>query len=75
MMLAELNPAIREPGILVFDCPCGKCGGRIRVSLAPERDARGQSWNHFGCVERLTLSPSVGAGCWHGHIVEGEITA
>lgn len=73
MKLSNLNPKLGSDSVLVFDCPCGKCGGRIRVPLAPATDSKGQSWQHTGELANLTLVPSVNAGCWHGHIQNGEI--
>ena len=74
MQLSELNPKITESGFLVFDCPCSKCGGRIRVPLHPAQDRDGQSWSHSGNLENITLQPSVNAGCWHGFISNGQIS-
>lgn len=76
MKLTELNPKFGRDGFLVFDCPV--CNGdrahRIRVSLAPALDKRGQSWSHIGeFPDSLTLTPSVDAGCWHGFIKAGEV--
>jgi Family of unknown function (DUF6527) len=74
MKLEDLNAYVTE-SYLVFDCPCGKCGGRIRVNVGPEftnRDGR-PVWQMTGSFPNLTLNPSINAGCWHGHIVDGEI--
>ena len=73
MKLRDFSPVLKDSGFLVFDCPCGKCGGRIRVALAPTKDSHGQSWQHFGNFPDLTLHPSVDAGCWHGWIWDGEM--
>lgn len=79
MLLADLNPKLTESGYLVFDCPCGgiagtaDCGIRIRVPMHPTKDALGQTWAHTGQLERLTVSPSVGIGHWHGRIIGGEV--
>lgn len=73
MRLLDLNPTIKEPGVLVFDCPCNKCGGRVRVPLLPNTNDRGQGWTHTGCLDNLTLTPSVNAGCWHGWIKDGSV--
>ena len=75
MLLADLNPKLTETGYLVFDCPCGgaDCTTRIRVPLHPTHDALGQTWAHTGQLERLTVSPAVGIGHWHGRIIGGEV--
>lgn len=74
MTLRSLDPKLAENNVLVFDCPCGKCGGRVRVPLAPS--VGDCQWQHTGeFPDTLTLSPSVNAGCWHGHIVNGEIVS
>ena len=74
MKLRDLNPKFVN-GILVFDCPCGNCGGRVRVPVAP-RVENDHSWQSSGeYPDMLTLTPSVNAGCWHGHITNGAITA
>jgi len=76
MKLADLDPKLAG-GFLRFDCPvCSKIGDchAIRVPLAPQVDRHGQSWQHAGQFpDTLTLTPSVNAGCWHGHITNGEI--
>lgn len=77
MKLADLDPKLSDDGILRFNCPvCSLIGNAhwIRVALAPAADRHGQSWQHTGeFPNSLTLTPSVDAGCWHGHIVNGEI--
>lgn len=74
MRLSELSPKL-VADILVFDCPCGNCGGRVRVPLTPLIE-NGRSWQHSGeFLDSLSLTPSVNAGCWHGHITNGEIVA
>ena len=74
MKLSELNPKLTMTGFLVFDCPCGKCGGRIRIALEPSKDARGQSWTHTGYFpQSLTLLPSVNAEHSHFWIRSGNI--
>lgn len=73
MKLRDLQPRFNGR-FLVFDCPCGKCGGRIRVALAPQQDSQGQAWNYTGeFPDSLSLTPSVNAGCWHGYITNGEV--
>ena len=70
-----------------FDCPT--CGHRLAVHFLPwinpdrlptEGDfAYGQlKWQRTGdTFETLSLQPSIdfgAAGCWHGHITNGELT-
>jgi len=75
MKLSELNPKLTE-GILVFDCPCGQCGGKIRVQVGSgigERDGK-PVWQISGNFPEITLTPSVRADpCWHGNIEKGEM--
>lgn len=77
MKLQDLDPKLSDSGILRFDCPvCSAVGNShgIRIPLAPAIDRHGQSWEHTGIFpESLTVNPSIDAGCWHGHIVNGEI--
>lgn len=70
MRLTTLDPKLSDGGWLRFDCPvCVKNHG-IRVPLGP-----GSQWSATGeFPETLTVSPSIDVGCWHGHIVEGEVT-
>ncbi len=72
MKLADLNPKLTDTNFLIFDCPCGQCGGRIRVALEPSKLANG----HSGQFPNLTLHPSInsGPGYWHGWIKNGEVT-
>lgn len=77
MKLSELEPKLSDTGVLRFWCPV--CTGDkthgVRVPLAPATDKDGQSWQHTGQFpDTLTLHPSINVGCWHGHIVDGEIT-
>ena len=78
MKLRDLDPKLSDNGVLRFDCPTCTPNGNahgIRVALAPAVDRHGQSWQHTGeFPDTLTLSPSVNAGCWHGTIVNGEIS-
>jgi hypothetical protein len=74
MKLEDLNPRITDSNVLIFDCPCLQCGGRVRVPLKPTRNHRGESWDHSGKLPNLTLVPSVDAGCWHGYVSNGIIT-
>lgn len=77
MTLRDLNPKL-SGGFLRFDCPVCTANDnahKIRVPLAPATDRFGQSWQHTGeYPDTLTLRPSIDAGCWHGHITNGEIT-
>jgi hypothetical protein len=70
--LTVLNPRIIEL-ILTFDCPCGKCGGRLRVPLDGAMTAK-PTWAWNGNLSDLTLHPSINSGCWHGWIKDGEVT-
>ena len=80
MRLESLEPRWRA-GVLTFDCPCGKCVGRIRVPTklatpSPSDIAvNHHRWDVSGEFPNLTLSPSVDAGCWHGFVREGEVTS
>jgi hypothetical protein len=78
MKLTELDPSWKN-GILVIDCPCGKCGGKIRVrtsqATGPAQTGDGPIWKASGEFPELTLSPSLNTGCWHGFIIKGEATA
>jgi hypothetical protein len=71
MRLETLHPRLKE-NVLVFDCPCGQCGGRVRVPVADEK-VEGK-WKTTGIFPNLTLDPSINAGCWHGNITNGEVT-
>ena len=76
MRLTELNVRLKQD-ILVFDCPCGKCGGRIRVPIGPERtvgpENPGGNWKWTGDFPTtISLEPSVDSGHWHGNITNGE---
>ncbi len=76
MKITDLDPRWKD-GILVIDCPCGKCGGKIRIPTTLYR-GQGQTgdsykWQVSGEFPNLTLHPSVNAGCWHGFIKDGEI--
>jgi len=77
MKLRELDPKLSAAtGILVFNCPCGRCGGRIRlrVNSEPSRDPKALQWKMTGeFPDSLTLTPSINAGCWHGYIRDGEV--
>lgn len=74
--LSDLDPKLAG-GFLRFDCPACSLNGNahgIRVPLLPQIDRFGQSWGHSGeFPDSLTLTPSIDAGCLHGHIVNGEI--
>jgi len=73
MKLNELNPKLTE-GILVFDCPCGQCGGKIRVQVGPSADKERGIWRISGNFPEITLTPSIRADpCWHGNIEKGEM--
>jgi len=72
MRLESLNARYRN-GILVFDCPCGKCAGKLRVPTTEATPDGKLQWAVSGEFPNLTLTPSVDAGCWHGHIVDGNL--
>jgi uncharacterized protein DUF6527 len=74
MLLSELEPKLTSD-VLTFDCPVckGEDSHRIRVPLKPRVDHTGLAWDHSGDLENMTLHPSVNAGCWHGHVTNGEI--
>lgn len=72
--LSSLDPKFYN-GTLTFNCPCGKCGGRIRVHVAKEigsRDGR-PVWAMSGDFPEITIAPSIDAKCWHGNITDGEV--
>lgn len=75
MRLETLEPRWKN-GILVFNCPCGKCGGRLRartqLATGPKLTGDEHVWQVSGEYPNLTLHPSVDAGCWHGWIKNGE---
>lgn len=68
---------------IVFDCPVHR-NHRLGIFFKNPIDglpaAEGQLlWQRTGeSFDKLTVSPSVDAsqfiGCWHGHIVKGEVT-
>lgn len=75
MKLADLDPKLAA-NVLSFDCPCG-AGHKIRVPIGaqlPNRSA-GEVWQASGeFPASFTITPSIDAGCWHGHVTDGEIT-
>lgn len=76
MRLETLDARWKE-GVLTFDCPCGKCAGKLRVPTthaAPETHPIGMRWQASGEFPNLTILPSVDAGCWHGFITNGEVS-
>ncbi len=73
MNLVDLNGKLAG-GYLVFDCPACR-DHKIRVPLAPMQGPNGHSWQHSGEFPALTLTPSVDAGCWHGFVSMGFVSA
>jgi hypothetical protein len=74
--IEELAPTWRM-GVLVINCPCGQCGGRVRIrtQIAMAAAQPGEkTWMVSGQFPDLTLKPSVDAGCWHGWITAGGVT-
>jgi hypothetical protein len=76
MRITDFDPRWKA-GVLVIDCPCGKCGGRIRVRTqlaeGPKQTGDEHIWQVSGEFPDLTLTPSVDAGCWHGFITNGDV--
>ncbi len=74
MKLVDLNPQLDSENVLSFDCPCG-AGHKIRVPIgAPNR--AGEVWSSSGDFPAsFSITPSINAGCWHGHVTNGAITA
>ena len=66
-----------QPKWLSFPCP-GKLGKshpetRCMISLRPQKNDTGASWDWDGNRERPTITPSVNCkDCWHGWIRNGE---
>lgn len=77
MRLTDLNPKMfNGDKFLRFDCPTCKGDNQhcIGVAILPNVDHNGRGWTKTGeYPDTLTLSPSIDTGCWHGHIVNGEI--
>lgn len=68
MRITDLNPQMKA-GVLILDCPCGG-GHKLRVSIGTSDF----QWQMEGGLASCTLSPSIRAQCWHGHIINGEVT-
>lgn len=80
MNLADLNPKMfHDDTFIRFDCPVCKGGEKqhcVGVAILPKVDQNGKGWTKTGeFPHTLTLSPSINIGCWHGHIINGEIVA
>jgi hypothetical protein len=63
MKLTDLNPCCYNETVFSMDCPCGKCGTRIRIYTGPkiETSPGGRPvWKASGTFpDTLTLEPSI----------------
>lgn len=59
---------------LIFRCP--RKGHQCQISIRPQRNASGASWDVSGEEGAPTVSPSINCGgCgWHGFIRNGEFS-
>lgn len=73
MKLTALHPKW-DRDVLVFDCPCG-ADHRLRVPCVRFESRKG-FWRVSGnSFLNYSLTPSIDAACWHGHVVNGEVRA
>lgn len=75
MRLVDLNPVLKDSGVLLFDCPVHGDAHRIGVETQTPKEPGGPLWRMTGQFPATTtIEPSVDVPvCWHGWITNGEV--
>jgi hypothetical protein len=84
--LQELNAEVRGDDTLVFDCPCGQCGSKVRLFFGSKQimngkrcvfEASGEFPDTFSLKPAIRLLAWFGGlkACrgWHGWVTGGEV--